>query len=225
MKTPLAAQPGDGPSPERGFSLIELVLYIAFSSVILLLAAGMFASAFHARTQVLALTTAASEGQLISRSVEEGVRNAAGPAGSTGPAEFGVYADLPSADGSQIMRARVALGASSGTITWQCQAWYYSASTTSVFFTRNPLAAVPDPGGFTETSPGSYTANDGSADWVLLSDHVRLPATTDQFFGAAGGRVVLNFEITNDDVSLVLIPNTVVTRKPAIVGSGPNSCY
>ncbi len=225
MKTPIAAQSGDARDSERGFSLIELVLYIVFSSAILLLAAGMFASAFNARTQVLALTTAASEGQLISRSVEEGVRNAAGPAGSTGPAEFGVYAELPTADGSQIMRARVALGDSSGAITWQCQAWYYSSSTTSIFFTRNALGAVPDPGGFTETSPGSYAADDGSANWVLLSDHVRLPATTGQFFGAAGGRVILNFEITNDDVSLVLIPNTVVTRKPAIVGSGPNSCY
>lgn len=211
-------------------SLAELLIYTMLSLVVLAIGVGMFVGTASARTQVMSLTSAATSGELISRSIEEGVRNAGGKLGELDPvlavgikaepvtfASDGVTAD------SQLMRARVAVGSSDGSVVWQCRAWFYSGTAGAVFTTTNATGAVADPGNFTQ-SDGHYTAADGS-NWLLLGEGVTLPAGAAAFFGAGNSRVILRFQITQNDVSLVLIPNTVVQRSITANGTGPDTCY
>ncbi len=215
-------------SDESGFSLVELLVYTLFIGVIFALAGGMLISALSAQGQVTGYTQAADAGQLIARSVEEGVRNASGAAGEEDAERIdGIRAEPMLADNAgQLLRARVAIGANDGTVQWECQAWFYSAPTESVYFARSTAGAVPDPGQFEVTADGRHVADNSGGNWLLLGSGVRLPADAPEFFGTSGGgRVVLRFEVARDNVSLVLIPNTVVARKPTLGGEGPTSCF
>lgn len=215
-------------SDESGFSLVELLVYTLFIGVIFALAGGMLISALSAQGQVTGYTQAADAGQLIARSVEEGVRNASGAAGEEEPERIdGILAEpmLPDNAG-QLLRARVAVGANDGTVQWECQAWFYSAPTESVYFARSATGPVPNPGQFSISATGEHVPTNVGANWLLLGSGVTLTEGTPEFFGTSGGgRVVLRFEVARDNVSLVLIPNTVVARKPTLGGEGPTSCF
>lgn len=224
----LRAARDDGADGQEGFSLVELLIYTLFIGVIFALAGGMLISAVSAQGQVTGYTEAADAGQLIARSVEEGVRNASGPAGEEDPNRIGgILAEPMLADqAGQLLRARVAVGANDGTVVWECQAWFYSAVTQSVYFARDADGAIADPGQFSVAANGAHVPDNAGASWLLLGSGVTLPADAPEFFGTAGGgRVVLRFEVARDNVSLVLIPNTVVARKPTLGGNGPDSCY
>lgn len=218
----LREQPADA-----GINLVELLLYSFFLTAIFAVSGGLLISAISAQNQVTGFTEAADKGQLIARSIEEGVRNASGPAGAASPDEIdGIRAEAMTASPvGQLLRARVAVGAVDATVQWECQAWYYSGETGAVYFTRSSTGAIADPGNFSVVG-GEHVPNAGSARWLLLGDGITLPADAPEFFGTSGqGRVVLKFEVASDDVSLVLIPNTVVTRKSTIGGTGPTACF
>jgi len=209
---------------DRGFSLAELIFASAFSIVIMLIVGGILVGAMNANKQVGSLTHAASTGQLIARSVESGVRNAAGPLGSTDPDQAaGMKAETVTANG-QLFRARVAIGAAAGTVVWQCQAWFYSSTTGGVYWATSNAGAIADPVSFTVIN-GAGVAQVAGTNWKLLGDGVSMPTGVSAFFGAANKKVVLRFNVASENVSLVLIPSTVVQRTLHIAGTGPTACF
>jgi prepilin-type N-terminal cleavage/methylation domain len=216
---------------ESGFTLIELMIASLIGVLVLVTAGSILTSMLKAQNQVGDLTAAATAGQLVSRSVEEGVRNAGGPVGATDPVQaVGIKAE-PVADSttmSQLLRARVATGTEAGTVTWQCEAWYYDGTTHTVSWATSS-AEINSPGGFTWTDASHtgivpITAQAG-VNWAMLADNITLPADATQFFGSGNNQVRLDFEVSNSHVNLVLIPNTVVQRKLATDGTGPTKCY
>lgn len=218
-------------SDESGFTLIELMIASLIGVLVLLTAGAILTSMLKAQNQVDGLTTAATAGQLVSRSVEEGVRNAAGPIGSTDPVQaVGIKAEpvTDTTTRSQLLRARVATGTDDGTVTWQCDAWYYDGTTHTVAWARSSTE-INSPGGFawtntSHTGIAPVTAQAGVS-WTMLADDITLPDDATQFFGSGDSQVRLNFEVSNGQVSLVLIPNTVVQRTLAAEGTGPTQCY
>lgn len=209
---------------DSGLSLIELLVYCMLLGVILAVTGGILISSLSAQQQVTGLTETADVGQLISRSVEEGVRNASGPLGATDPDQIiGIRAEPMTSDG-QLLRARVAVGATGGVVTWECQAWFYSPETESFYWARDASGAISNPGGFS-VDAGQHVADDGDDAWILVGSGVELPTGSSTFFGTAESQVTLRFTVKAEDVSLVLIPNTVVSRKPVVGGTGPTACF
>jgi hypothetical protein len=209
---------------EAGFGLAELIVYAALAIIVLALGGSMLISSLNTRSRVTDLAEATSVGQLISSSIQEGVRNASGPPGSTNPEQrAGIKAETTTARG-QLLRARVAVGSSNGSVVWRCQGWYYSSETNAVYAATNATVAVTDPLGFSVVG-GKHTPAAGSDNWLLLGEGVKLAPEASAFFGAGSDRVVLRFMITNKKVSLVLIPTTVVKRTLEAGGTGPTTCY
>lgn len=214
---------------DAGFSLAELGVYAVLAVTILLIVSSILINAFNTREQVTDLTDAVSVGQLIANSIEEGVRNASGPPGTVDAVQrLGVKSETVTATG-QLLRARVAVGASGGTVEWQCQAWFYSPDTEAVYAATNATQAVTDPVSFSVID-AVHTPAVGSDNWVLLGEGIKLEVDHPAIFGTntssgTQARVVLYFEVVRDDVSLVLIPTTVVNRKLEAAGTGPSVCY
>jgi Tfp pilus assembly protein PilW len=209
---------------DTGFGLAELAIYATLSVTVLTIVASIFFTTLNTRTQVTDLTRATGVGQLIASSVEEGVRNASGPSSTSDPIQkAGIKAELPTTHG-QLLRARVAVGASNASIVWRCQAWFYSSDTGAVYSAVNAAGAIVDPVSFSVVD-GSHVASSGTDNWQLLGDGIALPDGVTAFFGAGSDRVVLRFEVTAQEVSLVLIPSTVVKRTLAAGGTGPSACY
>ncbi|MET1051768.1 MAG: hypothetical protein ABWX65_03925 [Mycetocola sp.] len=190
--------------PEAGMSLVELLIYSTLAIVVLTIVGSVLTAALRAENEVRSLSSTASLGQLVSRSVEEGVRNASG-----------ILADVEDANG-QLLRARVAVGTAAGEVEWECQAWYYSPSTTSFYWATDETTAIP--------APTTLDDLDGSP-WILLGDGIHRADGADAFFGSDGSQVILRFKVSSDAVDLVLIPNTVVKRLPASGGTGPATCF
>jgi len=191
-------------TPDEGYTLVELLIYCLFSVVILAIVGGMLISSLTVEHEVRGLTETSSLGQVISRSVEEGARNASD-----------IRAE-PSVAAGQLLRARVAVGTSAGTVTWQCQAWYYASATKSFFWAKSTTGAVPAPLAGT---------NLHAAPWLFLGDGVQPDGAAGAFFGSDGSNVILRFKVSSDTVNLVLIPNTVVKRQSAAGGTGPTTCF
>lgn len=197
----IPAKSGDS---ESGMSLVELLIYSVLAIVVLTLVGGVLTASLKAENQVRSLSSTASLGQLVSRSVEEGVRNASG-----------IRAEIEDANG-QLLRARVAIGTVAGSVEWECQAWYYAPSTSSFYWAKNKTGMIAAPA----------TLDDLAASpWVLLGDGIHRADGADAFFGSAENQVILRFKVSVDDVDLVLIPNTVVKRMPASGGTGPATCF
>jgi len=203
--------------------MVELLVYSVLSVVILTISGGMLIMSINTRVQITDISQMTSTGQLIAVSVQEGVRNASGTGGAT--ADTGIKTEDSAADGSQLMRARVAVGAENGLIAWRCQAWFYSAETEAVYMAISDAGAIEDPVTFS-VSNDVHTAAAGTANWTLLGDGVRrVPPNAFFSTGSSEKKVTLRFEMQRKDVSLVLIPSTIVKRSIVAGGTGPTACY
>ncbi len=99
---------------EDGLGLVELIIYMALTLVILSAVGGVVISMITVQNQVMGSANAAEQAQLISRSINSGVRN------STAVQLQAVNTT------DQILRVRTASAAN--TAVWSCQAWYFSAA-------------------------------------------------------------------------------------------------
>lgn len=209
-----------------GFTLIELVISSALGILLLTVAASILLSMFRTRDVSSDLSNATTVGQLISRSIEEGVRNAApGPV----PTDSAVVSDngiLSSVDGNgQLLRARVAMGTSGGDITWQCMAWYYSP-TAGTITEAHSNSMINDPGGFTWSGHTiEPTISQLGVNWTLLGEHITPADGSTLVFNSHDGEMDLNFKVTNGSTALVLVPNVIMPRKITGTGTGPGQCY
>jgi len=183
---------------DRGFTLIELVIYCSLLAVVMLVVAGITISALRAQTIVRSMGSASNGAQLVVRSVGGGIRNSS---------SFQVAA--PTAAG-QLLRARVAAGTSG--LSWTCTAWYYSSSNGSLYMTTNPLAMVIAPVG---TPTG----------WSLLATGVSLPSGVTQPFTASGTQLKVALRVAAGGAAPVLITTTVAQYPQSDLTTSPVQCF
>ena len=96
---------------EDGVSLVELLIYSVLSVIVLLIVSGLLVNALTTQRTVRDATQASNTGQLVSKSVGQGVRNAS--------------AIWHSAAGVEPELLVVRTAGSGDTPTWSCQAWSF----------------------------------------------------------------------------------------------------
>lgn len=219
---------------ESGFTLIEMIVASVLGVLVLGIGASLLLSLFRTQHSVSDYADATTTGQLVSRAIEQGVRNAAALPNAANPGDKGILAGPMVTGTGQLLRARVAIGTQNGDVTWQCQAWYYSDATHTVLWARSTASAIADPGGFAWNAAGTGVVPltpQAGVNWTLLGTGITIPADglSTQFFGAQAGldvdSVTLRFQVTHGSIALVLIRNTIVQRKLDPTGSGPAACY
>lgn len=123
-----------------GFTLIELLVYVALFVIVLGIVGGFLINALQAEKTVRSSTDASSYGQLLSQTIQRGVRNASAIA-LTAPVDSGKK--IPA--GSQMLAIEV-LDGSGAVPVKKCQAWLFvpdlPASPGGQIFVR-PLATTP----------------------------------------------------------------------------------
>jgi len=150
---------------DAGMGLVELIIYLALSLIILSALGGVVISMVSVQNQVMNSANGAEQAQLISRSVNSGVRNS-------------TALDLQSVNGTdQILRVRTASG--TATPVWRCQAWYFSQAEKSLRLKTSP-AAISTP------------AQQDLASWTLLAAGIR-PVQGDQVFLLSGVKLSIVF--------------------------------
>ncbi|TDW29730.1 PulJ/GspJ family protein [Cryobacterium psychrophilum] len=185
-------------SSNGGFTLIELLVYSALMVVVLLIAGGFLINTMKAQRTVDNATQASNSGQLVTRSVGHGVRNASSlwhsPAGAV----------------PEVIMARTMRSDSAG--TWFCQAWAYDNGSVR---TTTSTSAI-------STNQTSTTV----ATWTLLGDGMqRVSAGTTPVFTVTGRQVDLILEAKVEGGKAVLVRTSAVTRQPnAAIGASPK-CF
>ena len=174
---------------DAGLTLIELIVYIALLTIVLVIVGGFLINSMKTGRDVRVTTEASTSGQLISRSIQAGVRNAS------------AIKLVIDSDGGELVVVRTSTtGATQG---WVCQAWYYSPATKAMYTKRtDPASAITLPSG----------GPDGM--WTKLGSGVT-PVTgsaSGQVFEVSAWRVNLNLEVTAGDRSPILIQTAANTR-------------
>ena len=201
-RPPSAGNPGDA-----GFTLIELIVAAALSLVVLSIVGALFASAARTQSTVSSSTAASNLGQLIARSVTQGVANATAVSVTTDPT------------GAQLLSARV-YGMASATDPTQgsasgvsCTAWFYTPVGGGAIYTKTvtPAAAIVMPTGTPDSS------------WRLIGNGLGVNVATSPsatiFAAPSGTRVDLKFDVTNGTKSPVHIETTVHIPNLTMVSS------
>ncbi|WP_158252503.1 hypothetical protein [Cryobacterium sp. Y57] len=171
--------------------MIELLVYMSFTVVVLTIIGGMLISSVGTERDVRSTTEATNLGQLISRSVQSGVRNAS-------------QVSLQSLDDTQFLVARTAGGATS--VVWSCQAWFYTPADGGSLYTKR-------------TSPASLITAPGSGDlanWIKLGDGVS--TTGAAVFGGVNDRITVALTLDAGAQKPVVVNTTVKPRTLATIG-------
>ncbi|SEM88099.1 type II secretion system protein [Cryobacterium luteum] len=178
-------------APESGFTLIELLVYVSFAVVILVIVGGMLISSVGTERDVRSTTEATNLGQLISRSVQSGVRNAS-------------QVSLQNIDDTQLLVARTAGSAAS--VVWACQAWFYTPAAGGSVYTKR-------------TSPASLIAAPGGdlASWIKLGEGVSTNGSA--VFGGVNDRITIALDLEAGTQPSVIVNTTVTPRTLATVGA------
>jgi len=195
-------------SAEAGVSLVEVIIASALSLLVLSVVFGLFVSSSNTQTSVRTRTQAADLGQLIARSVVQGVDNATA-----------LKVQTDSATGSQLMVARTygmnpavdpTQGSSSGT---SCQAWFYSPASGGAVYTKrtSPAAAIAMPSGTPDSSWSLIGAG--------LEVQVGAAPSAAIFSTPDGNRVDLKFDVLNGEGNPVHIETTATIPNLATVSA------
>lgn len=181
---------------ERGFTLVELLIYSMLLMIVLAIVGSMLVSTVTTSKKVDSVTTASTAAQLVADSVERGIRNSS---------DF--HLTTPTGT-DQLLVARTAQGGS--TINWVCAAWYYSAAGGGTI--RHTTS--------TTTIPAAPTAAD-LAGWTLLDTGVA-PASGTAIFSATGSAVTVSFKGLAGNNAPVAISSSVFSRAGS---TGVPACY
>lgn len=176
---------------DDGFSLVELIISVALFSIIMTIVGGIIISSFQADRTVREVTTSTTDGQLVVNVVEQTVRNST------------AVQVVPGTDGaSSFATARSTVGGST-----QCAAWFYDASTDTIYQQRSTAA-------ITAPLPGSV----GSG-WSVVSSGI-VPdddagGTAYPVFEAQGTRgLTVRFAVEGDSGPASLFITSVTGRAP-----------
>ncbi|TFD55440.1 hypothetical protein E3T55_01130 [Cryobacterium frigoriphilum] len=117
---------------DAGFTLVELLIYMAFAVIVLTLVGGMLISTLTAEKRITARSEATTSGQLVSQSVHSGVRNS-------------LKMELTSShSGSyQFLVAETVTGAV--TAGPECEAWYFTEDDDGAVYFKRDTAKIFDP--------------------------------------------------------------------------------
>ncbi|RZU64112.1 pilin/secretion family protein with methylation motif [Microterricola gilva] len=180
---------------ERGFTLVELLVYMLLMVLVLAVAGGLLSTTLIQSTTVRAVDNSSTAAQLAADSIETGIRNSS---------DFSLSTPIGN---DQLLVARVA--SNDATLTWSCVAWYYSASGRSLRMTRSATAiAAP-------------TAAQLSS-WTLLVDGVSPISGNSVFATTTGRRLTIAFNGLAGDHPPVAITTSAFGRAGA---TGSVSCY
>jgi hypothetical protein len=181
-------------------TLVELLIYSLLLVVILGIAGSIIISTISSQRTVQTVGSAASAGQLVSGSVEVGIRNASA---------FQVAA--PTALG-QLLRSRTLDITDAGVSTWTCRAWFRTAG--GDFYTKNANAIIPAPAVAADLST-----------WRLITSGVGLPTGTAQAFTASGSQLAIALSIAAASAKPVLIKTTILSQTQTDTGTAPTTCF
>lgn len=168
---------------EQGLGLIELMIYAAFSLVVLGMVGSIFIVMLTTQQNVLATNSSASSAQLVATTVETGIRNSTAFALTTEP------------NGNQFLVARSA--GSGANPSWQCIAWYYSVDG-AIRYHRSESA-------ITAPSSGELTS------WTLLGTGL-LPTQGSTIFSGSGRILNLDFQESSPETPTVTIATSVSSQ-------------
>ncbi|WP_210507552.1 prepilin-type N-terminal cleavage/methylation domain-containing protein [Naasia sp. SYSU D00057] len=180
---------------DRGFTLIELIVYMALLALVLGGLGGVFLAGLGAQRDVASSTSASGEAQLVSRSVVQGIRNAssftAGTRDSAG----------------QVLRARVGSTDGAGTTTWHCAAWFWSAADRAVYTATSVTGPVAAP---SASKP---------AGWTLLASGATLPSGVAAPFTAASSQLAVELLVAGTEGRPVRVSTTAASRPSNTAGT------
>ncbi len=186
-------------SPQRGFTLIEMLIAASLSIIVLTTVGGILISALRTQETARTVTDAANTAQQIVRSVQTGVRNASA---------VSVTSDATA--GTQLLLART-IGSDPASTTASCQAWYYTpANGGAVYMMKTtPASAITLP------------ASGPQGVWTLLGAGVSPadPATGKVFNAPNGGRVELRFDVAAGTHPYVLVNTMTYTPQSTTVSA------
>lgn len=178
---------------DTGMTLIELMVACLILSVVLLAAGSIVIGILTTQQTVAAVTRTATEAQAAATQIATGVRNASDLRLST-----------PTGT-DQLLVVRTA--SNRATLTWNCRAWYYSASDGAIRTTVTTGARI--------ASPTAVQL----ASWTVLVTDVEPRAGTGIFSLVPNG-VDIAYAAQIDDGDPVVIETTAVKRSGvAEVGS------
>lgn len=180
---------------QRGFTLIELIVYMMLLVVVVGVAGGILMSVMANTTKVNAVAQATTAGQLTVDSINSSIRNSS---------DFQLTA--PSGT-DQLLIARTA--STSGPLTWSCVGWYYSAAGSGSIRSMRSTAPILAP-----------TSTD-LASWTLLAQDIT-PFTGAGVFAATGRELTVSFNSGAASQAPVGITSAAVSRAGA---SGSLSCF
>lgn len=184
---------------ERGFTLVELLIYMILFLIVLVIGGGMLLNSLRADENARSVTDAANTGQQIARSIGAGVRNASAVT---------VISDTTA--GTQLLLARTIASDPNSTAA-SCQAWYFTPSNGGAVYTTKKTPAAP----ITLPSAGPQGV------WTLLGVGISPadPATGKVFNAPSGGRVELKFNVAAGKHPYVLINTTTYTPQTTTVSA------
>jgi type II secretory pathway pseudopilin PulG len=115
---------------DDGFTLPELLVYVFILGVIVVVVGSVIANSTRAQNITLDNSAISNTTRTLVRSMENGIGNAAS-----------ISVSSPTAYG-QMVRVRTAV-ATSSTVVWRCQAWFYSVQNGGVY-TKTASTLIPD---------------------------------------------------------------------------------
>jgi prepilin-type N-terminal cleavage/methylation domain-containing protein len=155
---------------DRGFTLIELLASSLIFAAIFTVIGSIFISLVRTQESVEATTQTTNVGQLIARSIDDGIRNSSG-------------FQLSTIGDDQLLTARTA--SSGAALTWTCVAWYYAAGGDGSIRTFSSSTAIATPS-------AAQLAN-----WTLLIEGVD-PRVGSTVFSVTGPRLDVAFDALAD---------------------------
>lgn len=178
---------------DRGFTIVELMVAMGLSVLVLVVAGSLLTSLSRTQRQVSTSTTVTSVGQVVTSSLTKAVRNSSA-----------VQLTAPVA-GDQLVRARTAGNAAS--LTWQCEAWYFQASSQTLRYTSSSAAVA---------SPSTTDLKS----WTLLASGVA-PVTGAAIFGLNTSSFTLTYGFKVSDASSSQSFQSAVSSRTQVAGSSP----
>lgn len=165
---------------DDGFTLIELVVAAALTLIVLSIVAGMMISSMNTANTVRSVTGATMDGQLVTNSIDRGIRNSQGLAIGSPAVQTPFSLTVPSGS-DQLLIARVT--GSGAASTSNCAAWYFSATAKTVRYKTFGSALT------VANKPISEPAS-----WTLLSSGVK-PISGTTIFSQNGQRLAIAFKV------------------------------
>ena len=190
-------------SSNAGLTLVELLIYSVLMVVVLLVVGGILTSALRGQNTVSSTTQASTAGQLVSRSVGHGIRNASS-----------VWHSLPGAD-PEILMARTMRSDAAG--TWICQAWAFNGGAVRTTTSTGPISATQTATtllSWTLLGVGMQSVSAGSAPIFTVTGNPVAPYI-DPY------RVDLNLEVVTAGSRPMLVQTSSVSRQPTAATGDP----